>query len=62
MSSKQQFREALKGDKKIIADLKQQIAEKDHTIKALQNNVNFQKTVIVELTKRFSKRWWQFWK
>ena len=32
MSSKEQFRIALKGDKKIIADLKKEIAFKDDII------------------------------
>ena len=62
MSSKQQFREALKGDKKIIADLKKEITLRDEAIRKLQNNVNFQKVVNEQLMGIHNKKWWQFWK
>jgi len=62
MSSKQQFREALKGDKKIIADLKKEIELKDEIIKKQKNNLEFNKVVIEELIKASSRKWWQFWK
>ena len=62
MSSKEQFRIALKGDKKIIADLKKEIAFKDDIIRKQRNNLEFNKVVIEELIKSSSKKWWQFWK
>jgi len=62
MSSKEQFRIALKGDKKIIADLKKEIVFKDDIICKQRNNIEYHKVVIEELIKASSKKWWQFWK
>jgi hypothetical protein len=64
MSSKEQFRQTLKGDRKIIADLK---TERNTLLK----KINLQEKVIDELRLRIKllqielkrkHQWWKFWK
>jgi hypothetical protein len=60
MSSKQQFREALKGDKKIIADLKKENERLKATITRMHNRiVDYQWE---KENKVSTKKWYQFWK
>jgi chromosome segregation ATPase len=58
MSSKEQFKDALKRDKQIIADLKKAIQEKDDVIKEQSHQIEILKARI-DLKK---KKWYQFWK
>ena len=54
MSSKTQFKEALKGDKKIISDLKNKLVEREMIIDNLRRQI-----LIISQAK---KKWWQIWK
>ena len=66
MSSKQQFKEALKGDKKIIAELNESIRIKNITITRLSNNITSLNTtnelLINKLNNLRKKKWYHFWK
>jgi hypothetical protein len=63
MSSKQQFKEALKGDKKIIVELKQKIKDQDIDIFFLQlQQQNANQTVNNLMAELDKPKWWQFWK
>jgi hypothetical protein len=63
MSSKQQFKEALKGDKKIIVELKQKIKDQDIDIFSLQLQLqNANQTVNNLMAESDKPKWWQFWK
>jgi regulator of replication initiation timing len=62
MSSRQQFKEALKGDKKIIADLKKEIELKDASIKRMIIENRSLKIVNEDLVNKLCKKWWQIWK
>lgn len=59
MSSKQQFREALKGDKKIIADLKRENANLKNSIRTMHNRIADYEWETKQLKE---KKWWQIWK
>jgi hypothetical protein len=66
MSSKQQFKEALKGDKKIIAELNESIRIKNITITRLSNNITSLNTanelLINKLNNLRKRKWYHFWK
>lgn len=63
MSSKTQFKQALKGDKKIITDLKSQIQLKEDEIYKLRQLNHQLKNQLSALPKNYKlKKWWQFWK
>ena len=66
MSSKQQFKEALKGDKKIIAELNESIRIKNITITRLSNNITSLNTanelLINKLNNLRRRKWYHFWK
>lgn len=61
MSSKEQFREAMKRDKRIMAELRNQIQVKDKIIQDLRFQLRQQNNKTIQ-TYRQTKRWWQFWK
>lgn len=63
MSSKQQFKEALKGDKKIISELRNEIFKKDEEILHLKNTEKMlrAKLALIALDHK-PKKWYQFWK
>lgn len=62
MSSKTQYKDALKREKQIILDLEKKIVEQEITIKELNDkifylNIRNGKSITIE-----NKKWWQFWK
>jgi len=60
MSSKEQFRDALKRDKQLIVNIRKEIEAKDEHIKILRAE-NFRlERKLIELKQ--AKKWWQFWK
>lgn len=59
MSSKGQFKDALKRDKEIISELNKKILLKDKIIKEL----NDQNSILrIRISLKQKKWWWQFWK
>ena len=63
MSSKEQFRDALKREKQIINELKKIISERDTTIIKLRQLNHQLKNQLSGLPKQYKlKKWWQFWK
>jgi hypothetical protein len=56
MSSKEQFKDAIKRDKQIIVDLKKEIQLKDNIIKEQNQQIS-----ILKIINR-RKKWWEFWK
>jgi hypothetical protein len=58
MSSKEQFKDALKKEKQIIVDLKKEIQSKDLIIREQKDQIAVLK-VRIDLKK---KLWYQFWK
>jgi len=63
MSSKEQFRDALKRQRQTISELKTEIQKKDITIQNLRQLNHQLKNQLSGLpTKRKLKKWWQFWK
>lgn len=64
MSSKTQFKEALKGDKKIIADLRKQIEEFKEKVILREDIIDRQRELIDTLRNELNKKrkWYQFWK
>jgi hypothetical protein len=58
MSSKEQFKDALKRDKEIISELNKKILLKDKIIKEL----NDQNSILGIRISLKQKKWWQFWK
>jgi len=59
MSSKEQYKDALEADKRIIAELVKIIDARDKQISTLQDNCKFWRVCYVEAS---NKKWWQFWK
>jgi predicted RNase H-like nuclease (RuvC/YqgF family) len=63
MSSKEQYRDVLKRDKRIMAELRNEITAKDKTIQNLRQINHQLKNQLAELPKNYKlKKWWQFWK
>ena len=65
MSSKTQFKDALKESKKIITELREIIIARDKQISNLQSNCKFWQDCYVEASVNNEismKKWWQFWK
>jgi len=67
MSSKQQFKEALKEDKKIIANLRKDLQLRDTHITLLQKDCSKLKQENNALKpphpfRYMKKKWYQFWK
>jgi hypothetical protein len=62
MSSKEQFKDALKREKQIIIDLKKELTEKDNIIRNLRSELfDYRMKNIKSITVE-EKKWWQFWK
>jgi len=58
MSSKEQFKDALKRDKRTIIELAKEIDVKNQIIKEQENQLKH-----FRLLLQFkNKKWWQFWK
>jgi len=60
MSSKAQFKEALKGDKQIIRELKKENAKLQERLELRAKIIDIQHHQLLERLEK--KRWWQFWK
>lgn len=59
MSSKTQFKDALKRENKIISELKIEIQRKDDKIKMLSKDNLRLMSQIFQIEHK--KKWWQFW-
>lgn len=60
MSSKEQFRDALKRENRVITDLRRTIEIKDRGITLLRQENLRLKLQNIELKRK--RQWWQFWK
>ena len=60
MSSKEQFRGALKRDKQLITNLQKAIQVRDDYVKVLEEENLRLKLKHIEVTRK--KKWYQFWK
>jgi hypothetical protein len=60
MSSKEQFRDALKRENKVTSDLRRVIEIKDQSITLLRQENLRLKLQNIELQRK--RQWWKFWK
>ena len=60
MSSKEQFRDALKRENRLISNMRLEIQMRDSHVKFLEEENLRLKLKIIELQRQ--KKWWQFWK
>ena len=61
MSSKQQIKEYLKGDKKFISELRAEIFKKDRHIEYLTDDIKILKERLKDIAKNYKpKKWYQF--
>lgn len=62
MSSKEQYKDALKRERQIITNLKKEINDRDEIIRKLRAENFHNKIQLRESTPNRKKRWWEFWK
>lgn len=62
MSSKEQFKDALKRDKELLRSQSDLIAEQGKELVLRQRHINDLQMEIKKLKEKLNKKWWQFWK
>lgn len=62
MSSKEQYKDALKRDKQIINDLNKKVIEQELTIRNLKDELLYLRLKNGSSVTVTDKKWWQFWK